>query len=188
MTTANGQVEDRDLGMAALLRELAIADASSVTVGFHDDGGPSDGGTTVAYIAALHEFGGLRGMDGGEAGDGAAADPEADPDGKERRKAPPKRPFLAPTFDEALEEITHNAQRLVAGIADAKVTAEQALRLLGQDGEDRVKNTLRDGRAEWPPLAQSTIDRKKSSKPLVDTGQMLNSVRYAIDLGGSSGG
>jgi hypothetical protein len=56
-----------------------------------------------------------------------------------------------------------------------------ALRTLQQTGEaiaGQLKQSIVDTNS--PPLAQSTIDRKGFSKPLVDTAQMLNSVEFQV--------
>lgn len=44
---------------------------------------------------------------------------------------------------------------------------------------DAIKRTIRDGRPEWPALKQATIDRKGSSKPLIDKGDLMQSPDYA---------
>lgn len=45
---------------------------------------------------------------------------------------------------------------------------------------DEVKNSIRSG--NWEPNAPSTIHQKHSSKPLIDTGQLLNSAHGAVIL------
>jgi hypothetical protein len=44
-----------------------------------------------------------------------------------------------------------------------------------------VKNNIvAGGDPAFAPLAQSTIDRKGSESPLIDTAQLLNSITYVI--------
>lgn len=41
---------------------------------------------------------------------------------------------------------------------------------------DQIKRTIRSGRSEWPPLSGLTIQRKGSSRPLVDNNDLFHSV------------
>ena len=41
---------------------------------------------------------------------------------------------------------------------------------------DAVKKLIRHGLPEWPPLKPATIARKGSSRPLIDHGDLMNSV------------
>jgi phage gpG-like protein len=61
---------------------------------------------------------------------------------------------------------------------------KQAMRRNAQVIRRNIVLGVRKGRAEWPPLATATILRKRSSAPLVDTGDMRNSVSV-IDQGNS---
>lgn len=57
-------------------------------------------------------------------------------------------------------------------------TIEQALGELGQMGAGRVKTEIADG--DFVENAPSTIAKKGSSHPLIDTGQEKNSVTYLV--------
>jgi hypothetical protein len=54
----------------------------------------------------------------------------------------------------------------------------KSLAVLGEGISGQLRKSIRDTNA--PPLAQSTIDRKGFSKPLVDTGHMLASIDYEV--------
>ncbi|HHF4956006.1 TPA: hypothetical protein ACPO4B_002021, partial [Haemophilus influenzae] len=56
----------------------------------------------------------------------------------------------------------------------------QELSKLGQWYQDKQKKTLTS--YPWTPNAPSTRRRKKSSKPLVDTSQLVNSIRYKVEI------
>ena len=45
---------------------------------------------------------------------------------------------------------------------------------------DKIKKTITDQRGEWPELSEITIARKGSSKMLIDTADMRNSVSYLM--------
>ncbi|RLI81339.1 hypothetical protein DRP04_06355 [Archaeoglobales archaeon] len=58
---------------------------------------------------------------------------------------------------------------------------ERILRLAGAFLEGKVKETIQQGRQDWPPLKPSTIKRKGSDKPLIDTGKLLNSITHKVE-------
>lgn len=107
-------------------------------------------GTSVPMVAAINEF------------------------GAPSRGIPP-RPFFrnmvaskSPEWPKAVGDL------LKANDYDAEKTLGHA----GEDIKGQLQQSIVDTNA--PPNAQSTIDAKGSSKPLVDTGHMLNSVDYSV--------
>ena len=63
-------------------------------------------------------------------------------------------------------------------VAEGKKTHRQALEELGLMGASRVKVKILDG--DFEPNAPSTIAKKGSSHPLIDTGQEKNSVTWEV--------
>lgn len=59
-----------------------------------------------------------------------------------------------------------------------QMDSEHALQLMGQRIKDQLQESIRS--LESPPLAPSTIAKKGFSKPLIETGHMLNSVDYEV--------
>jgi len=59
-------------------------------------------------------------------------------------------------------------------------SAEKTLRKTGEGISGQLKQSIHD--LTSPPLKQSTIDRKGFNKPLIDTGHMLNSVDYEVNI------
>lgn len=59
-----------------------------------------------------------------------------------------------------------------------KLQINTLLGLVGAKMAADMKNTITHG--DLAPLAPSTIERKGSSRPLVDTGQLLNSITWAV--------
>ena len=78
----------------------------------------------------------------------------------------PSRPFLRKSVDE-----------------NAGGTAEQSLKQIGVFGVGLVQEKIESG--SYEPNAPSTIRKKKSDKPLIDTGRMRQSVKYVIRKKGS---
>lgn len=91
----------------------------------------------------------------------------------------PERSFIRAAIDEYHAAIHKRATLLGTGVMLVKFTAAQALELLGQYAVGVMKQRIADG--ILPPNAPSTIARKKSSKPLVDKGQLRNAITYKAE-------
>lgn len=91
----------------------------------------------------------------------------------------PERSFIRAAFDENRADIDTTIGRLWNGVMQGTINATRAASILGQRHEDQVKTKVRNG--PFTPNAQRTIDAKGSSKPLIDTGEMVNSIRYEVD-------
>jgi hypothetical protein len=90
----------------------------------------------------------------------------------------PERSFIRAYFDENAEALQKMSARLMASLIDGKRTRDQCLELLGLRMVAEIQKRIAAGIS--PPNAQSTIDRKKSSTPLVDTGQLRSSISYRV--------
>lgn len=92
----------------------------------------------------------------------------------------PARPFLRPTM--AREQAKY--ERLLAEVTKRSLEGlyplDKGLGLLGQAAVADVRATITQGAGVQPANAPSTIQRKGSSRPLVDTGRMVNAISYAI--------
>lgn len=90
----------------------------------------------------------------------------------------PERSFMRSSFDENLSKIqndmNHQAGRVMAGQTDIR----SALSVIGMKHQDRTKRKI--GSNIQPANHPETIRRKKSSRTLIDTGAMLNSVHYVV--------
>lgn len=95
----------------------------------------------------------------------------------------PARPFLRQTVDENLDDIKAFGGEKIQDIAEGG-TVEGVLKQLGVYGKGLVQEQIKNGTFE--PNAPSTIRRKKSDKPLIDTGKMRQSVNFVIKKKGES--
>jgi hypothetical protein len=90
----------------------------------------------------------------------------------------PRRPFL----NQSNVALTSNYNKMYSSIVtDNKIKAdsvEKELNKIALVSESIVKKTIRDG--SYEPNAPSTIKRKGSSRPLIDTGAMLNAVTSVV--------
>lgn len=123
--------------------------------GIHEsDEGPQ---ITVAQVAAYHEFG----------------SPGANI---------PERSFMRSTLEEKKSEFTNLIGKLLTDVVAGKRTAKDALGILGLTVSTAIKKKIASG--EFVPNSPATIAKKGSSKPLIDTGQLLNSISYEVNTGG----
>lgn len=176
--------------MAQVLKRLKD---SSVTVGIHSDSGQHDdsGGKTVAYIAAVHEYGAEINHPGGTGyviGKNGMASfvsnsftgPVHGVTGPHKIKIP-ERSFLRSTMRTMKDSYQDAMKRIYKkAIKDPSYSTRNAMGKLGRKAEGDVKKAIRDMKS--PPNAPSTIAQKKGAdNPLIDTGQMLNSVRWKYE-------
>ena len=68
--------------------------------------------------------------------------------------------------------------RAFKAVLSGEMDARKALGLIGVKVVAWIKETIRAGLT--PPNAPSTIERKGSSTPLVDDGQLINSIHFEI--------
>lgn len=94
----------------------------------------------------------------------------------------PERSFIRAAFDANRERYIEQFKTLIGAVYDRKLTLRRALGLLGQQASSDMRNKIRAGIP--PPNAEATIARKGSSKPLIDSGQLINSVSYEVDMAG----
>lgn len=168
-----------------------LKNASTVDVGFLPDKVYPDG-TNVAYIAAIQEFGGTFDHPGGTryitdavVGKGDAAHLGTrfvGQDFKGETKTTgahkitiPSRPFFRTTIAKHSAEWGPQLGKLVV---DNGYNTKKALDAMGQVVAGEIREGIIDMNS--PPNAPSTIRRKGSAKPLVDTGEMLRSVDAAV--------
>nr|DAL24913.1 MAG TPA_asm: virion morphogenesis protein [Caudoviricetes sp.] len=160
------RVEDKDLGLNRIIRTLnKDLDGVVVKVGVQakdkairrgKGGSIRNTDQPLAVIAAIHEFG-LGDM--------------------------PQRSFLRSAYDENLPMIDKMIQRVANGAVFGLGT-NAALNQLGNVVQGMVQRKIVDG--PFVPNSPATIKRKKSSKPLIDTGHLRQSIRYVIERKGGN--
>ena len=95
----------------------------------------------------------------------------------------PPRPVLEPALSQ--EETQDKIRALLKDAAKQallhgnKEAAEKGYQKAGMVGRDACKKWITDG-THLAPNAPSTIQRKGSSTPLIDTASMLNSITYSV--------
>lgn len=146
----------KDLGLKNLRKKIRVLSkaGASVTSGVHEGSPRAGDGLSNAEVASFHEFG---------------------------TSTVPARPFVGPTVKEnEAEYLRMLAQALKKDDWTSASTRDvkDSLELVGMKMAADMRRRIRDGIE--PPLAESTIKRKGSSKPLVDTAQMVNSIKHKV--------
>jgi hypothetical protein len=76
------------------------------------------------------------------------------------------------------EQIAKTMEKLGGLVTGGKLKAEDAIKRLGEYGQSGIKSYIRNG--TFTPNADSTVAKKGSSMPLIDTGTLRNSIRYQV--------
>lgn len=154
-------VKDIDLGWENYQKELKKFKSASVLVGFQTGSVTKTevkgerikkGGLSMPEIASANEFG---------------------------TKTIPARPFMRTSFDENFQKINKLINQQYDKVIGEKLTADEALTGIGVTMVGLIQ--LKINQIYSPPNSPSTIAKKGSSKPLIDFGQMIQSVREKVE-------
>jgi len=90
----------------------------------------------------------------------------------------PERPFIRGAFDKYGKDIGRFSEQLIAKYIDGEMDFEVMTGTIGEYAVSKIRRYMVD--LKTPPNAPSTIKQKKSSNPLIDTGQLLSSISYKV--------
>lgn len=121
-----------------------------VRIGFQHGKSKEDNGTDICDIATWNELGTTN---------------------------MPARPFLRQSVDNNKSKINAFIREKKKSIVNGS-EPEQILKEIGIFQKDLIQEEITNG--DFAPNATSTVKRKGSSKPLIDTGRMRQSVNYEI--------
>jgi hypothetical protein len=160
------RLEVKDTGMRAMFERAQQIKDAYVKVGVLADdekgGMHYEGGElTVAEIAAINEYGTQDGRI-------------------------PSRSFLRSTFEARREELAEMGREFIEKVVDGKLDLAIALGRMGAWLANKVKRAITDGTGIEPENRPSTVRKKGSSRPLVDTGRMLAAITWSVIVGGSN--
>jgi hypothetical protein len=93
----------------------------------------------------------------------------------------PPRDFMNGAIERHGKEIEKMVKKLSAMIVLGKMDSKRALGIIGQFVKDKMVATIDEG--GFKPNAPSTVARKGSSKPLVDTGQLRGAIDWVVKVG-----
>jgi hypothetical protein len=93
----------------------------------------------------------------------------------------PERPFLRNGIRHAYPAITRFNAPALRAVAEGKMSADVALAHTGELAVAGVKREMVSG--DFAPNAPSTIAKKGSSQPTIDTAQLRQSITYKVEEG-----
>lgn len=137
-----------DHGFDNIVRQALKLDGKGVKVGIRRGKGAHDG-TDMLDIAVYNHFG---------------------------TATIPARPFVSDCAEKNAGQIQEAQKRLVYRVYQGSLSADGALAQLGAWYVNVQKGHILHG--GWTPNAPATVKRKGSNKPLVDTGQLVNTVDW----------
>lgn len=145
----------RDLGKAKIERELKAAKKIVALVGIPSDAkrhedNPYIGLAQIAYI-----------MEKGSAVNNI-----------------PARPFMQQTRQRNEKRMMGLSRRLLKALSNGSTTAMDAIKKLGASYEGAMKRIFIEG--SFAPDAPATVRRKKSSRPLIDTSLLRQSIKFKV--------
>lgn len=170
------RLRERDRGWNALKQTAKTIRARGAYVKVGVLGGRREGGSQLdnVELAAIHEFG----------APGAGI---------------PERSFIRRAFEANRTSYWAILEKGLPHVYEGRLEVRTLLSVLGMKLQSDIKRGLTSGTGVPPPLAPSTVRAKlrkgdklpagrKSAgaapRPLVDTGQLLNSIHYAVVLDG----
>lgn len=152
----SGRVTIVDRGYKAAMNRIR-AMAGSVEVGVFSGYRAPGSKLTLSEIAAVNEYGSADGR-------------------------VPSRPFLRLTMNRVTPALQRLTASLVGKVIDGRETKEAMLNEIGSHLKQEVQRTI-DMRVP-PPNAPSTIAKKGSDHPLIDTGRLRSAISWRIKAKG----
>lgn len=151
-------IVDDNRGMQELERRLARLAAIEVRVGVLQPTPTEDGESTVAVVAAAHEYG---------------------------TRTIPQRSFIARTIDGEREAIGALQAQAVDKVLAGELGADAAAGAVGAKVASMIQDTIRS--SVPPPLKPETVRRKGGNdRTLIKTGQLRGAI--AFEVGTREGG
>lgn len=149
-------VIDTDRGWRRLRRIIFGSGRPEVTVGIHGaEKGRTDGEINNVGLAAIHEFGA----------------PLA---------SVPERSFIRLTVDEKLKSWERLLTALGGKLYALELSTKQVLDTVGLKMASDMQRTISKQPSQWEDLKPATIARKASNKALIDTRELLRSIKHQV--------
>ncbi len=92
----------------------------------------------------------------------------------------PERSILRAWAEQNEAAIQNDMRAAFRKMLLGKFTPEQAAKILGVRWVGQIQEFVRSGKVQ-PPLSQATIDKKGSSQPLIDTGQLVSAITFLVE-------
>ena len=89
----------------------------------------------------------------------------------------PSRPFIRNSVDTHADEINADLEKAAKSLVNGS-SVEGILNRLGERHTNRMVKEIKNG--DFVPNSPATVKRKKSDKPLIDTGNLWQSIHHII--------
>lgn len=142
-----------DRGLNRIVRQFDNVNGAKVKVGWPEGSGATDEGTLIAEYMSYNEFG---------------------------TATIPARPVLGDSAEKNSEKYDRIIQAGTESATDGRSGFVQMLTRLGVEARNDVVREFTEG--NFAPNAPATIERKGSSRPLIDTGISRASVQFKVEI------
>lgn len=146
------QVKNANL-VKDLEKKIKDVKKREVAIGVMQNSGAYEYGLSIVEVARVHEFGSIT-------------------------KNIPARSFLRVPFYEKEKQVDNLIFRGYKMMVEKNETVDKALDLIGLGARDISVGAFRDN--NWQELKPSTIKAKGSSTPLIDTGNLRQSITWEV--------
>lgn len=146
--------------LSSLIKRTAAIDNTEVEVGFWDDRyGPENDNLPVYLVAAYNNFG---------------------------TSFNPTRPFMDDTFEDFMYQahMARGMKHIFYSVLTNGRSTQRLLRNLGATIKELMQLTILQYAAEGGNSKETIAKKNGRDTPLIDTGKMLESVRFRIQKGG----
>lgn len=90
----------------------------------------------------------------------------------------PERSFMRSTASEEANNLGRLAKIQIAECLKGDKSAHDTFATIGEYLQGKIVDKITDG--DFEPNTEATMKRKKSSKPLIDTGQLRGAITYEV--------
>ena len=186
-------IDDQDMGMEAIVENYLDDSADFVDAGIF-----GDEGSDLLKIASANHFGATIQHPGGTPFGFRTQDDIDENKIRFLRKGTgalilgttpphditiPARPWITTAMDNNENDYARLAEKLGRKISKGEISKPDALRRAGEQIKSDQQKSLLTG--NWTPNAPSTVRRKGSDKPLIDSGRLRQS--HTFSLGSRNG-
>lgn len=91
----------------------------------------------------------------------------------------PERAFLRNGFDTNKDSVMKDAEQVLPSVLDGSLATDEFLKMIGIILSSDIKDYAQ--KLDSPPLHPFTVKHKGSTNPLVDTGDMIESITYEVE-------
>jgi len=143
--------------LPTLIKRLDKLNGTEISVGFFEEDryGPENGNLSVATVAAMNEFG---------------------------TKFNPTRPFMSDTFSDSMNQLymARGMKSIFTDILKGGTASQRLMNTLGKLSAGMMQYSIQDYASRGGNSPATIALKKGRDTPLIDSGKMLESVKFYI--------